>query len=82
MGWFSSFVVFVVLWWVVFFLVLPWGVKAPHEIGEEPGPGHAPSAPVRPRLWLKAAIVTVIAAVLWGIFYYVNAADLISFHAG
>ena len=82
MGWFSSFVVFIVIWWIVFFMALPWGAKSPHELGQESGPGHASSAPVKPRLWLKVAIVTVISIVLWGIFYYVNVNDLISFHAG
>jgi predicted secreted protein len=81
MGWFSGGVVFIVIWWIVFFMALPWGVKSPHEVGEEPGQGHADSAPVKPRLWLKAGIVTVIALVLWGVVFYVNANDLISFHS-
>jgi predicted secreted protein len=81
MGWFSGFVVFVVIWWVVFFMALPWGAKSPHELGQEPGPGHAPSAPIRPRLWLKVAVVTAISAVLWGVVYYVNVNDLISFRS-
>jgi len=79
MGWFSSFVSFLVIWWIVFFMALPFGAKSLHEMGEESGPGHAQSAPIKPRLWLKAAIVTVIALVLWGIVFYINAADLISF---
>ena len=79
MGWFSGFVVYVILWWIVFFMALPWGVKAPHEVGEEVGEGHAPSAPVHPRLWLKTAVVTVISAILWGVVYYVTVSDLISF---
>jgi predicted secreted protein len=82
LSWFSGFVVYVVIWWIVFFMALPWGVKAPHEVGEEPAPGHTASAPVRPLLWRKAAIVTVISAVLWGVVYYVNVNDLISFTRG
>ena len=82
MGWFSSFVAFIVIWWIVFFMALPWGARSPHELGEEPGQGHAASAPVKPRLWLKVAIVTAISLALWGVFYYVNVNDLISFHPG
>ena len=79
MSWVSGIVVFLVLWWLVFFVTLPFGVRAPHEAGETVEPGHADGAPVRPRLWLKAAIATAITAVLWGIAYWLIASDLISF---
>jgi predicted secreted protein len=78
MTWFSAVVVYVIVWWIVFFIVLPFGVRSPHETGEEVPPGHAPSAPVRPRLWLKTAIVTAVATVLWGAVYYAIANDLIA----
>lgn len=65
MGWVSGIVVYLMVWWMVIFMVLPFGVKPP----EEPEPGHAPSAPDRPLLWRKAAITTVISAVIWVIIY-------------
>ena len=49
------------------------------EAGVEVGPGHAPSAPVRPRLGLKAGVTTAIAVVLWGVTYWIIESDLISF---
>ena len=53
------------IWWVVLFAVLPWGVKVP----ERPEKGHATSAPERPRLWRKAAITTAVSGVIWlGVF--------------
>ena len=75
MTWFSGFVVYVIIWWVVLFTVLPWGVRAP----EEPEPGHVPSAPARPRLVLKFTLTTAIASVLFAIAYYVIESDLVSF---
>lgn len=60
---------------MVIFAVLPWGVKVP----DKPEPGHAPSAPERPMLWRKAAITTVIAAVIWLLVYYLIESDLIQF---
>jgi predicted secreted protein len=63
----------VIIWWVVLFAVLPWGVRVP----ENPEPGHATSAPERPMLWRKAAITSLIAAVLWLIAYYLIQSDLI-----
>lgn len=82
MTWFSGVVVYVILWWMIFFMALPFGVRPPHDEGKEAEPGHAPSAPARPRIWLKAAITSVIAAVLWGVAYYLIVSDLISFRDG
>lgn len=76
MGWFSGFVVYVIIWWVLFFMSLPWGARSGHEAGEAAEEGMAESAPLRPHLWLKAAITSVIAAVLWGIAYYIIGSDM------
>jgi predicted secreted protein len=81
MNWFSGFVVYVILWWILFFMSLPFGVKSPDEAGEAVGPGHATSAPVRPRLWLKAVVVTILAGMLWGVVYWVIESDLVSFRS-
>ncbi|MBM3486806.1 MAG: DUF1467 family protein [Alphaproteobacteria bacterium] len=75
----AGIVVFVIVWWLVFFTTLPWGVRSPHEAGLPVEPGHAPSAPVRPRLWLKAAVTTAITAVIWIIVYIVIDRDWVSF---
>ena len=79
MSWVSGIIVYIILWWLVFFMTLPFGVKSPHEVGEVAEPGHADGAPVKPRLWLKAEITTLIAAMFWGIAYYLIASDMLSF---
>lgn len=61
-------VVFVLLWWLVLFMVLPWGVRTQDEAGETVQ-GAADSAPERPLLWRKAAITTAVAALLWSAIY-------------
>lgn len=75
MNWLSGIFVYIILWWLVLFMVLPWGVRVP----DEHGPGHATSAPSNPRLWLKAGITSLVAAVLWLVVYAVMAANLITF---
>ena len=67
---FTGMMVYVLIWWVVSFAALPSGVGTAEEAGETPGRGFADSAPVAPRLWLKAGITTVLAGLLWGVFYY------------
>jgi predicted secreted protein len=75
MGWLSGILVYLVVWWLVIFMVLPWGVKPP----ENPEPGHATSAPDRPMLWRKVAITSVITAVVWVIIYLAIENSWVSF---
>ncbi|MBT6095191.1 MAG: DUF1467 family protein [Rhodospirillaceae bacterium] len=71
-----GFAVYLVFWWLTLFLVLPWGISRaePHELE----PGEDPGSPSKPRLVLKFAITTVIAAVFFAIFYWVQQSGLIS----
>lgn len=71
----TGIVVFVIIWWMVLFTVLPWGVRGAPDTGE----GHAEGAPVNPRLWLKAGVTTAITCVLWGVAYWLIESDAISF---
>ena len=75
MNWFTGILVYVMIWWVVLFTVLPWGVKVP----DKPEPGHASSAPIKPMLVRKFLITTVLAGVIWATVYYAIASELISF---
>ena len=65
MNWFTGILVYIIVWWLVLFTVLPWGVRPPVE----PKPGHATSAPERPRMWLKAGVTSLIAAAIWAFIY-------------
>ncbi len=69
MGWISGIAVYLVIWWLVIFMVLPWGNQAVEA--DDIARGHAPSAPRKPRLAIKAAVTTVIAGILWIIVYVV-----------
>lgn len=60
---------YVIAWWMFFFMALPFGAAPP----EEPGRGHAESAPATPRLWTKAAVSSVLAALaVWGFHWFVT----------
>jgi len=66
-------VTYLIVWWLIFFMALPFGAAPP----EQPGPGHATSAPAQPRLLVKALATTVLAALAtWGIAWLI-ASDLI-----
>ncbi|MEL7027823.1 MAG: DUF1467 family protein [Pseudomonadota bacterium] len=69
-------VVFVIVWWCVFFAVLPWGVRNLQESGEMVE-GAEPGAPARPGLWPKIAITTGLAAFVWLIVFAIIGFQLI-----
>ena len=79
MTWFSTILVFVVVWWLVFFMTLPIGARSYHEAGEAVNTGNVESAPMRPRIFMKACVSTVIAVILTLIVYFLIDSGLMSF---
>ncbi|WP_442756190.1 DUF1467 family protein [Methylocystis sp. JAN1] len=57
--------IYVTIWWIVLFAVLPLGVRSAEEAGEERPEGTDPGAPIAPQLLKKAAITTAIAAIIF-----------------
>lgn len=66
MNWVTATVVYLLIWWVVLFAVLPWGVRSQEEAGEVAA-GTERGAPAVPRVWLKLAVTSAIAAVLFAL---------------
>ena len=77
MGWVGGIITFIVIWWIVFFMVLPWGVQR-HE---EPEPGHDVGAPVTPRIFTKMLVTTAISLVLLALVWAVQEYNWIDFRA-
>jgi predicted secreted protein len=75
MGWIAGVFVYALIWFIVLFTMLPWGVKVP----DNPEPGHAPSAPINPHIGVKLIATSVVAAVIWVIVWYVMQSGWISF---
>lgn len=69
--------IYIVIWWLVIFMVLPFGVQ---QIDEEDAlQGHSAGAPKKPMLIRKLLVTTVISAVLWGLLYLVFESGIVSF---
>lgn len=64
----SALAIYFIIWWVVLFAVLPFGVKNAHEAGVAVDEGHDAGAPMAPNLLKKAMMTTVISAVLFAGF--------------
>lgn len=69
--------VYFLIWWVVLFAVLPWGIHSQHESGEI-APGTDPGAPALPRLGRKLIWTTLVAAVVFAAFYVVFTEHLVT----
>ncbi|MFI4994231.1 MAG: DUF1467 family protein [Hyphomicrobiales bacterium] len=63
--------IYVVVWWITIFVILPIGVRSQDEAGEH-APGSDPGAPAAPRLMMKAMITTVVSAVVLALIYFLH----------
>jgi predicted secreted protein len=69
--------IFFLIWWVVLFTVLPWGVRSQQE-GHAIAPGTDPGAPLRPDLKRKLVWTTLLSVVIFAGCYAVYAERLIT----
>jgi predicted secreted protein len=69
MRWTSMLAIYVLFWTISLFMVLPFGVRTAEEEGEQCMPGHAESAPHRFSFGRVALRTTIVAAVLFGVYY-------------
>jgi len=62
----TALAIYFVLWWVVLFTTLPFGIRSQHEDGESVA-GTDPGAPVLARMGRKLLWTTLISGVIFGI---------------
>ena len=62
----TALAIYFVLWWIVLFVTLPFGVRSQHEDGEG-APGTDPGAPVMARMGRKLIWTTVISAAIYAV---------------
>ena len=78
MDWFTAAVVYIMLWWLVLFAVLPFGVRPEVDVDQRTGWRGAPAQPLMVR---KMLITTAIAFGLWLAAMAVIRSDWLSFRA-
>ncbi len=66
----GSLMVIAITWWLVFFTLLPIGIRSQLEEGNVT-PGSEPSAPVAPKLMWKSVASLVVSLVIWAGLYSV-----------
>jgi predicted secreted protein len=70
----SGIAIYFIVWWICLFLVLPFGVRNAHEVGEAVEQGNDAGAPVRlllkQKLLATTAVATIVFALIWGQMTY------------
>jgi predicted secreted protein len=62
----TAIAIYFIIWWVVLFAVLPWGVRSQEESGQVV-PGSDPGAPALPLVWRKLVWTTVASSVIFAL---------------
>ena len=70
--------IYFVIWWVVLFTVLPFGVRNASETGEAVEAGNDPGAPTIPALRAKLTWTTIVASVVFAICWVVYVYRLVT----
>jgi predicted secreted protein len=76
MGLSYAIAIYFVIWWLSLFVVLPFGVRTQAEAGEQV-PGTPASAPHRMPIARVLIATTVIASLVFGLFYWLRTSQVI-----
>ena len=73
----GSFVVFVILWWLILFMILPRDINTRKD-KDFIVKGADPGAPTNPNIGKKLVITTAITLILFMIIYFLNYFDILN----
>ena len=73
----TAIAIYFIIWWVVLFAVLPFGVRSQEESGDV-APGTDPGAPARANLKRKLVWTTLVACIVFALFFVVYSYRLIT----
>ena len=73
----TAIAIYFLIWWIVLFAVLPWGIRSQQESGEF-APGTDPGAPAIPRLAKKLLWTTFVATAVIAGCYVVYTRQLVT----
>ena len=78
MGITGSIIVYVLIWWIIFFSVLPVGIQSNKEKFREKIGGIDPGAPNNPKIGKKFLITTIITSIIFIVIYYLVEINLLN----
>ena len=78
MGITGSIIIYVLIWWMIFFSILPVGIQSKKEKFRESLEGIDPGAPINPKLGKKFLITTIITSIIFIVIYYLVKFNLLN----
>jgi|TARA_B100001093_G_scaffold504492_1_gene560420 predicted secreted protein len=78
MGTTGAIIVYICIWWIVFFSVLPIGIKSQSIEFKDDFQGNDPGAPKNPRIGKKFLITTLITSIIFAVIYYLSINDYLN----
>ena len=78
MGITGSIIIYVIIWWIIFFSVLPVGIQSNKVKFEEKIEGVDPGAPKNPKIAKKFLITTIITSIIFIVIYYLVESNLLN----
>ena len=78
MGITGSIIVYVMIWWIIFFSVLPIGIRSNKEVFKDKIGGVDPGAPKNPKIGKKFLITTLITTIIFLVIYYLVKFNLLN----
>jgi len=74
----GSIIVYVLIWWMIFFSVLPVGIQSNKEKFNERIDGIDPGSPNNPKIGKKFLITTIITSIIFIVIYYLVKFNLLN----
>ena len=78
MGITGSIIVYVLIWWIIFFSILPVGIQSNKEKFKEKIEGNDLGAPNNPKIGKKFLITTIITSLIFVVIYYLVKFNLLN----
>ena len=71
-------IIYIIIWWIVFFSVLPIGIKHNEKPFKNNLEGVDPGAPINPKIGKKFLITTLITSIIFIVIYYLVEFNLLN----
>lgn len=74
----GSIAVYVIIWWLVLFMVLPFGASKKIDDADV-ADGQDAGAPLKPMMWRKILATSLISLVFFGVFYWAESEGMFDY---
>tara|TARA_B100000767_G_C19689735_1_gene503441 strand:- start:189 stop:443 length:255 start_codon:yes stop_codon:yes gene_type:complete len=78
MGITGAIIIYISIWWIVFFSILPIGIKSQNKEFKDNLTGNDPGAPRNPQIGKRFLITTLITSIFFSLIYYLTVNDYLN----